>query len=76
MNLTPDLNKIHTDISQIYSDIQAQLIAYSTDITKLSPEEIEKTIKQISNNLSIHCKSIKCFYILQLLSNIFHGIPS
>ena len=58
MNLTPDLNKIHTDISQIYSDIQAQLIAYSTDITKLSPEEIEKTIKQI-NKASLQDERLK-----------------
>ena len=58
MNLLPDINKIHTDISQIYSDVEAQLVAYSTDITKLSPEEIEKTIKQI-NRASLQDERLK-----------------
>lgn len=47
-NDIPDINSISRDISQIYSDIEAQLIAYSTDITKLSPEQIEKKIKDIN----------------------------
>lgn len=50
MNLLPDLNQIHTDISQIYADVEAQLIAYSTDITKLTPEQIENTIKQVNKS--------------------------
>lgn len=58
MNLIPDINKIHTDISQIYSDVEAQLIAYSTDITKLSPKEIEQTIKQI-NRASLQDERLK-----------------
>lgn len=58
MNLIPDINKIHTDISQIYSDVEAQLIAYSTDITKLTPEQIEQTIKQI-NRASLQDEKLK-----------------
>lgn len=58
MNLIPDINKIHTDISQIYSDVEAQLIAYSTDITKLTPEQIEQTIKQI-NRASLQDERLK-----------------
>lgn len=58
MNLIPDINKIHTDISQIYSDVEAQLIAYSTDITKLTPNQIEQTIKQI-NRSSLQYERLK-----------------
>lgn len=49
-SLIPDINSIHKDIEQAYADIEAQLIAYSTDITKLSPEQIEDTIKQINKS--------------------------
>lgn len=58
MNLIPDINKIQNDISQIYSDVEAQLTAYSTDITKLSPERIEQTIKQI-NRASLQESKLK-----------------
>lgn len=34
-NLIPDINKIHGDIEQLYADVEAQLIAYSTDITRV-----------------------------------------
>lgn len=47
-NLIPDINKIHKDIEQIYSDVEAQLLAYSTDITKLNASQIEEKIKQIN----------------------------
>ena len=42
----PD-NEIYKDIGQIYADIEAQLIAYSTDITQLDSKQIEEKIKQI-----------------------------
>lgn len=45
-NLIPDINKIHKDIEQIYADVEAQLLAYSTDITKLNANQIEEKIKQ------------------------------
>ena len=48
MNVLPDINEISKDVSQIYSDVEAQLIAYSTDITKLSAEQIEESIKQVN----------------------------
>ncbi len=47
-SLIPDINNIQQDIAQIYADIEAQLIGYSTDITKLSANEIENTIKDIN----------------------------
>lgn len=47
-NLIPDINKIHKDIEQIYADVEAQLLAYSTDITKLNANQIEEKIKQIN----------------------------
>lgn len=31
----PNINQIHNDISQAYADVEAQLIAYSTDITRI-----------------------------------------
>ena len=40
-SLIPDINNIQQDIAQIYADIEAQLIGYSTDITKLNAKEIE-----------------------------------
>ncbi len=55
MNLLPDLNQISKDISQIYSDVEAQLVAYSTDITKLTPQQIENKIKEI-NSTSLNDK--------------------
>ena len=58
--LIPDINTIHTDISQIYSDVEAYLIGCSTDITKLSPQEIEQTIKQI-NKASLQEEGMKRF---------------
>ena len=60
MNMIPDLNKISDDISQIYSDVEAQLVAYSTDITKLNPEQIEDTIKQINKTSLQDEKLQKC----------------
>lgn len=33
-NVIPDINQIHEDIEQLYADVEAQLIAYSTDITR------------------------------------------
>ena len=51
-SLIPDINNIQQDIAQIYADIEAQLIGYSTDITKLSANEIENTIKDI-NEISL-----------------------
>ncbi len=60
MALIPDINTIHTDISQIYSDVEAYLIGCSTDITKLSPQEIEQTIKQI-NKASLQEEGMKRF---------------
>lgn len=47
-NLIPDMNKIHEDIEQVYADVEAQLLAYSTDITKLNANQIEEKIKQIN----------------------------
>lgn len=47
-NLIPDMNKIYEDIEQIYADVEAQLLAYSTDITKLNSNQIEEKIKQIN----------------------------
>lgn len=58
MALIPDINTIHTDISQIYSDVEAYLIGCSTDITKLSAQEIEQTIKQI-NKASLQEEGMK-----------------
>lgn len=58
MALIPDINTIDTDISQIYSDVEAYLIGCSTDITKLSPQEIEQTIKQI-NKASLQDETMK-----------------
>lgn len=58
MGLIPDINAIHTDISQIYSDVEAYLIGCSTDITKLTPEQIEQTIKQI-NKASLQDERMK-----------------
>lgn len=51
-SLIPDINNIQQDIAQIYADIEAQLIGYSTDITKLSANEIENAIKDI-NEISL-----------------------
>ena len=47
-NLIPDINKIHEDIEQVYVDVEAQLLAYSTDITALDSNQIEEIIKQIN----------------------------
>ncbi len=58
MNIIPDLNQISNDISQIYSDVEAQLIAYSTDITKLNSNQIEDTIKEI-NKASLQDKKLQ-----------------
>ena len=33
--IIPNINQIHKDISQAYGDVEAQLIAYSTDITRI-----------------------------------------
>ena len=51
-SLIPDINNIQQDIAQIYADIEAQLIGYSTDITKLNAKEIENVIKNI-NEISL-----------------------
>ena len=51
-SLIPDINNFQQDIAQIYADIEAQLIGYSTDITKLSANEIENAIKDI-NEISL-----------------------
>lgn len=51
-SLIPDINNIQQDITQIYADVEAQLIGYSTDITKLNANEIENTIKNI-NKISL-----------------------
>lgn len=48
----PNLNSVFKDIGQIYSDVEAQLEAYSTDIRGLSPKQIEEEIKRI-NDLSL-----------------------
>lgn len=47
-NVIPRINEIRNDIQQVYADVEAQLIAYSTDITKLNECQIEEKIKQIS----------------------------
>lgn len=47
-NTIPNINQIHSDISQVYADVEAQLIAYSTDISKLDAQEIEDKIKQVN----------------------------
>lgn len=49
-NLIPDINKIQNDIPQVYADVESQLIAYSTDITKLDAAQIEEVIKQINQS--------------------------
>ena len=36
--IIPNINQIHKDISQAYGDVEAQLIAYSTDITRIRRE--------------------------------------
>ncbi len=41
------MNQFSEDISQVYADIQAQLTAYSTDLTQLDAFQIESKIKQI-----------------------------
>lgn len=47
-NAIPNINEIRNDIQQIYADVEAQLIAYSIDITKLNENQIEEKIKQIN----------------------------
>ncbi len=49
MNCTPDINMLHKEIEQIYADVETQLLAYSTDITKMDAKQIEDTIKQINH---------------------------
>lgn len=49
MGVMPDINEIHSDISQIYSDAEAYLIGCSKDITKLTPMQIEQAIKEINS---------------------------
>lgn len=44
----PNINCILQDVNQIYSDVSAQLEAYSTDITDMSAKQIEDKIKQIN----------------------------
>lgn len=34
-NLIPNINQIHEDIEQAYADVETQLLAYSTDITRI-----------------------------------------
>lgn len=48
INDIPDINQILEDIYQIHADVEAQLIAYSTDITSLDANQIEQKIKEIN----------------------------
>ncbi len=48
----PNINKVFEDIKQIYSDVEAQLMAYSINLEGLSPKEIEDSIKSV-NYLSL-----------------------
>lgn len=47
-NTIPDINEIYKDIEQIYADTETQLIAYSTDISKLNKQQILQLIKDIN----------------------------
>ncbi len=47
-SIIPNINGIHKDISQAYADVEAQLMAYSIDLTKLDAHQIEQAIKQVN----------------------------
>lgn len=56
INDIPDINQILEDIYQIHADAEAQLIAYSTDITSLDANQIEQKIKEINRASLIDTK--------------------
>lgn len=45
----PNINGINKDVEQAYADVEAQLIAYSTDIRQLDANQIEVAIQQINS---------------------------
>ena len=52
MDQIPNLNETFRDINQIFKDAETQLKAYTIDFSKMTPNQIEDTIKKI-NSISI-----------------------